>query len=398
MSQATHDDRRYEAHGVTRREVSRPISADTPSRTGVELRKADIAFGARRGLRGIDLRVGAGERTALLGPSGVGKTSILRAIAGLDPLLDGEVLVNGIDVSHTAPERRSVVYLHQTPTLFPHLSVQDNIGFPMEVRGATRRDARRRVDALLTRVRMTEFASRMPASLSGGQRHRVALARALAAEPTVLLLDEPFAALDPALRADVRDAVFAMLDDVSGPAVIMVTHDIDEAAALADSIAILLDGAVVQHATPAIVLTRPTSLAVARFLGLPNIVYGVVDGAGAFVSDVGVFDARCAVGPAALVSRADAVRVVMPANHTSRVGGNRTDGEPAVVRNGVVRSVQQRLGGALVRVQVGAHNLSATIRHNDSPSVGDVVAVHIDPARVHVVSLDAADTTERCRV
>ncbi len=371
---------------------------DTPSRTGLELRKADIAFGARRGLHGIDLRVAAGERMALLGPSGVGKTSILRAIAGLDPLLDGEVLVNGVDVSRIAPERRSVVYLHQTPTLFPHLSVQDNIGFPMEVRGATRRDARRRADALLARVRMTKFASRMPASLSGGQRHRVALARALAADPAVLLLDEPFAALDPALRAEVRDAVFAMLDEVSGPAVIVVTHDIDEAAALADAIAVLLDGAVAQHATPTVVLTRPASLAVARFLGLPNIVDGVVDGAGAFVSDLGVFAARCAPGPAALVSRADAVRVAVHTNHASRADGDRTDGEPAMVRTGVVRRVQQCLGGALVRVQLGAHHVTATISDGESPSVGDLVAVHIDPTRVHVVPVDATRTSDHRRV
>ncbi len=349
---------------------------------GLTLRDADIAFGQRRGLQRINLRVGAGERLALLGPSGVGKTSVLRAIAGLDAMLSGHVFVSGVDVTQRPPEQRSVVYLHQTPTLFPHMSVQDNIGFPLEVRGASRRDARLHAQLLLERIRMTPFAARMPASLSGGQKHRVALARALAAAPAVLLLDEPFAALDPELRADVREAVLELLADNSRPAVIVVTHDIDEAVVLADSIAVLLNGAIAQHAPAPVLLARPASLAVARFLGLPNIVHGVSNGAGVFVSDVGTFASDCPAGAAALVSRADAFHITTTTSD--------------VTREGVVRAIHERLGGTLVCVRIGAHDVmttpNATANAGASPAVGDTVHVHVDRARVHVVT--AQDTVQ----
>ncbi len=355
------------------------MKASSDPHDGVVVRDAHVMFGARAGLRDVSLHVRAGERLAVLGPSGVGKTSLLRAIAGLDALGSGRIIVNGVDLTNVAAERRGIVYLHQSPSLFPHLSVQDNVGFPMEIRGATRREARKRAGALLERVQLSAFAERAPATLSGGQRHRVALARALAASPNALLLDEPFAALDPELRSDVRSAVLALLDGDRAPATIVVTHDIDEAVSIAHQVTVLFDGTVAQHATPTALLSQPVSLAVARFLGLPNILPAVSDGAGVVTSPLGTFVSAIAAGPAVLVSRADAIR----AQHISIHEGD-------VLMNGLphahIVAVQERVGGIVLRVRLDAHDLSAVPFDGALFAPGDVVALHADRARIHVLS------------
>lgn len=346
---------------------------------GVVVRDAHVLFGARVGLRDVSLHVRAGERLAVLGPSGVGKTSLLRAIAGLDGLAAGSIIVNGIDVTTVAAERRGIVYLHQSPSLFPHLSVQDNVGFPMEIRGATRRVARKRAGILLERVQLSAFVERAPATLSGGQRHRVALARALAASPSALLLDEPFAALDPELRSDVRSAVLALLGDERAPATIVVTHDIDEAVSIAHHVAVLLDGRVAQHATPATLLAQPASLAVARFLGLPNIVAGVSDGAGVVTSPLGTFASALVAGPAVLVSRADAIRA-------QRVSMYQPDVSTHGLPQAHIVAVHERVGGIMLRVRIDAQELSVVPIDGAPFAPGDVVTLHVDRARIHVLS------------
>lgn len=343
------------------------------------LRGASVPFGTRDGLHDIDLVVAPGERVALLGPSGAGKTTLLRAIAGLEPMTAGSLHVGGADVTRALPERRGVVYLHQTPMLFPHLSVEDNVGFPLEVRGATRAEARRRAGELLDRVQLSNLAHRSAGALSGGQRHRVALARALAANPAVLLLDEPFNALDPALRADVRDAVFTMLHHAHGPSVVIVTHDVDEAASLAGRMAVLLEGQVAQDATPADIMTRPASVAVARFLGLPNIVAGMCDGAGLFRCALGTFSTTLGAGAAALVSRPDGFVVHV----TEPVGA---DAFPAEVT-----SVRERVSGSLVVVRAcddAGVQLVAALGEGIARA-GDRVWVSVSRHRAQVVPVAA---------
>ena len=255
-----------------------------------------VAFGARAGLERIDLAVAAGERLALLGPSGSGKTSLLRTLAGLVEPLAGVVLVDGVDVTTWPPERRGIVYMHQVPSLFPHLSVRENVAFPLEVRGVSRTEAHARADEWLSRVRLGDFGPRPPSALSGGQRHRVALARALAAQPRVLLLDEPFSSLDPELRGDVRDTVLDVLSGLDGPAVVVVTHDVDEASALGDRVAILLGGHIAQAGSPAEVFARPASIAAARFLGTTNLVAASRDDTGHVHSVFGCLPSPGAAG------------------------------------------------------------------------------------------------------
>jgi len=376
----------------------------------LDVQHADVMFGARVGMRDVSLTVASGETVALLGPSGVGKTSLLRAIAGLDAFANGRVAVDGRDVSALAPEHRRVVYLHQTPTLFPHLSVIDNVGFPHEVRGMSRALARERARPLLSRVRMDAYATRMPASLSGGQRHRVALARALAADPAVLLLDEPFAALDPSLRDEVREAVFELLSgdlgDAAPPAVLLVTHDVDEAVSLAERVVVLLDGAIVQDARSHTLLRQPSTVGVARFLGVPNIIGGRTDSGGVFHSALGAVrsvgnsanDADDTVpGDAFLVARADAFTVDTNDSafhaatgitdternaHSAATGSEIRDDAHGF--RATVMAVRERIGGTVLVVRVGDIELHAT-PYGVVPVVGDDVFVRVNRSRAHIV-------------
>jgi ABC-type Fe3+/spermidine/putrescine transport system ATPase subunit len=267
-------------------------------------------FGDAPGLEDISFEVAPGERLVLVGTSGAGKTTLLRAVAGLGPGSAARIEVAGQEVGALPAERRGVVYLHQTPLLFPHLSVAENVAFPLRVRGVARAQIETAVGEVLDALRLGGMGERRPQALSGGQRHRAALARAIVARPPALLLDEPFASLDPELRHEVREAVRAA-QEAYRPAMVLVTHDLDEAGALAERIGVLLEGRLAQVATPRELFRRPASLAVARFLRLPNVVPGTIRGDGFFDSVLGTWPIAAAVGsgPGVAVIPADALRL-----------------------------------------------------------------------------------------
>jgi iron(III) transport system ATP-binding protein len=228
-------------------------------------------YGERPVLQGVEVEVPAGSLTAVLGLSGCGKTTLLRVIAGFERAERGSVSLAGAVLddgrSYTPPEHRSIGYVPQEGALFPHLSVQDNVGFGLsrrERRGAT-------VRGLLEMVGIEQLARRLPHRLSGGEQQRVALARALARKPQALLLDEPFSSLDASLRERVREEVHALLR-AQGVTTVLVTHDQEEALSLADSVAVLRDGRIVQQADPATLYERPADELLARFLGAVNVI------------------------------------------------------------------------------------------------------------------------------
>ena len=224
------------------------------------------SYGTEPVLRGMDLTVPRGSLTAVLGPSGCGKTTLLRLVAGFERLDAGSVTVGGRVVAGPAgqlpPERRHVGIVPQEGALFPHLSVRDNVAFGLG-RGARRGE---RVQEVLELVGLTGLGGRMPHELSGGQQQRVAVARALAPRPALILLDEPFSALDAGLRAELRADVRTALA-ADGATAVLVTHDRTEALSTADLVAVLRHGKVVQAAAPAVLYREPADLGVAMFVG-----------------------------------------------------------------------------------------------------------------------------------
>ena len=222
----------------------------------VEIRGLVKRFGGFAAVDGVDFEVGANELFALLGPSGCGKTTLLRLIAGFETATEGEILIDGADVAGVPPNRRPVNTVFQSYAVFPHMSVADNVGYGLKVTGVPRPEIARRVALALAMVRLEGFEARKPDQLSGGQRQRVALARALVKRPKVLLLDEPLSALDRKLREEMQ-LELVRLQRETGIAFIIVTHDQDEALSMADRIAVMFEGRIVQIAPPEELYERP---------------------------------------------------------------------------------------------------------------------------------------------
>jgi putative spermidine/putrescine transport system ATP-binding protein len=256
-------------------------AATSPGGHTLDVLGLTVRYGGFTALDDVDLSVQAGEVLALLGPSGCGKTTLLRTVAGFVRQSAGQVLLDGATVDDLPPNRRRLGIVFQNYALFPHMSVAENVAYGLQARGAARARIRERVQALLEMVQMDGFAHRRPAQLSGGQQQRVALARALATEPQVLLLDEPFAALDRSLRLDMQIEI-KRLQRQLGLTAILVTHDQDEAMSVADRIAVMRAGRIAQLGTPVEVYDSPASLFVAGFIGttnrLPCAVAGWSDG------------------------------------------------------------------------------------------------------------------------
>jgi len=237
------------------------------------------SFGNQSVLSGLNLEVSAGEFVAVLGSSGSGKTTLLRLIAGFDAPDGGEIAISGKLVAakgvFVPAELRRVGYVPQDAALFPHLTVSENVAFGLK--GLSKAARVDRVRQLLKLVSMEAFENKSSTELSGGQKHRIALARALAPEPELILLDEPFAALDAELRSRIREEIKAVLDKVSSTT-ILVTHDQEEALSIADRVALLRDGNFAQIGNPREIYSAPVDLGVATFLGDSVIVDGVIEG------------------------------------------------------------------------------------------------------------------------
>jgi putative spermidine/putrescine transport system ATP-binding protein len=234
-------------------------------------------YGSFTAVDAVSLRVERGQFLTLLGPSGSGKTTILMCIAGFVQPSEGAVLLDGRDITALPPERRDFGMVFQGYALFPHMTVAENVAFPLRVRGLSRAERDARVRATLDLVQLSRFAERRPAQLSGGQQQRVALARALVFDPALLLLDEPLSALDKKLRAELQEELKALHRRV-GRTFVNVTHDQEEALSLSDRVAIMNHGRLVQEGAPAELYERPRTRFVADFLGKSNFFQGKVQG------------------------------------------------------------------------------------------------------------------------
>jgi sulfate transport system ATP-binding protein len=232
----------------------------------IEVRDVNKSFGGTAVLTDVSVEVRSGSLTALLGPSGGGKSTLLRVVAGLEQPDSGTVRISGVDATRLSPQRRNVGFVFQHYAAFKHLTVFRNVAFGLEIRKRPKAEIRRRVRELLELVHLEQFADRYPHQLSGGQRQRMALARALAVEPEVLLLDEPFGALDAQVRKELRSWLRRLHDEVHVTTV-FVTHDQEEAIEVADDIVVLADGRVKQVGSPHVLYDDPADTFVMSFLG-----------------------------------------------------------------------------------------------------------------------------------
>jgi len=288
------------------------VSTTVPTRAGVAVRLEGLHrhYGPVHALDGLDLHLSPGELVALLGPSGCGKTTALRLLAGLEDADAGRVVVGDRDVTSVPANKRDMGMVFQAYSLFPHLTARDNVGFGLRLRGVPTAQARSRAGEMLELVGLSAQADRYAHQMSGGQQQRVALARALAIRPTVLLLDEPLSALDAKVRVQLRDEIRRIQLEV-GTTTLFVTHDQEEALAVADRVGVMRAGRLEQIAPPDEVYSRPTTAFVADFVGLTNRVPGVAaDGAAQVLGGrVPLLDGSPARGPVTVLLRPESIGV-----------------------------------------------------------------------------------------
>jgi putative spermidine/putrescine transport system ATP-binding protein len=269
--------------------------------------------GGKAGIFDVALEIGAGELVVCIGPSGCGKTTLLKLIAGFLRAEAGVVRLGGDDVTAASVRSRQCGIVFQSYALFPHMTVRDNVAYPLRVRDVAIDERRRRADAMLELVNLSGMGHRLPAQLSGGQQQRVALARALVFEPRALLLDEPLSALDAATRVAMRDEI-RRVQRQQNIAALLITHDQDEALSLADRVAVLREGRLVQVASPQALYDRPADAFVASFVGRANLIDGVAETADAVATPLGRLATPphgCAAGqPVRLLVRPERVEPV----------------------------------------------------------------------------------------
>ena len=275
---------------------------------GIELVKVTKRYGGVTAVDAIDLRIPAGAYCCLIGPSGCGKTSTLRMIAGHEGASAGDILLEGRNITALPPAARGTAMMFQNYALFPHLSCLDNVAFSLKMRGVPRDARHAQARTMLDRVHLADLADRRPAQLSGGQQQRVALARALITNPRVLLLDEPLSALDPFLRARMREELKRLQRDL-GITFVHVTHSQDEALALADLVVVMEGGRILQADTPRAVFQQPSTVFVARFMGGHNIIEATSTSGTIRLPTTTIHAPTLADGPIRLAIRTDRMRL-----------------------------------------------------------------------------------------
>jgi putative spermidine/putrescine transport system ATP-binding protein len=362
--------------------------------TELELRNVGRRFGGRDALVDLNLTIRAGEFIALLGPSGCGKSTALNCLAGLLPLTDGEILIDGKRVDTVPSEKRDFGMVFQNYALFPHLSVEKNIAFGLQMRNLPKPEIARRVAEGLALVKLEEHAKKLPGQLSGGQQQRVAIARAVVLEPRVVLMDEPLSNLDAKLRLEMRTEI-RRLHQSLGLTTVYVTHDQEEALSLADRLVVLREGRVQQVGTPEELHNNPNNWHVADFMGYRNLVDLTVEsvsGATARVAGHGLELTAKLVQPAAV---GDTVRVAMRPSDLLVL----REGESAGARNTIEATVTvvEYQGREFAVGATTASGQNLFVHAETAPLAGSRVTLVVDPSRVLVYAsnLDAMSSEQR---
>lgn len=335
-------------------------------------------------LGGIDLEVAPREFVTLLGPSGCGKTTLLRAIAGFEALDAGSIVLDGRDITNAPANRRAVNTVFQSYALFPHMSVERNVGYALEVAGASASERKSRVQEALDLVGLSDFGSRKPSQLSGGQRQRVALARALVARPKLLLLDEPLSALDRRLRQQMQIELKTLQSEL-GVAFVFVTHDQEEALAMSDRILVMRAGHIAQAGSPREIYRAPRTRFVAEFIGETNLFEGTLTAVDGAIAQIQTHDgltilapARLGLsagGPAVVTLRPSDLEVVDNAGDRPRITG--TVAKEVFLGSDLHLFVMPDAGGEAVRVVVRDVG--------EAGGTGRKVVLSYDPVRAHLL-------------
>jgi putative spermidine/putrescine transport system ATP-binding protein len=348
--------------------------------TEVSIEGLTKAYGQSRAVNGISIRIAEGEFISLLGPSGCGKTTTLKMIAGFEDATEGAIRFDGNDVVHVPVEKRDIGMVFQNYALFPHMTVEQNLAFGLEMRKMPKAEMRSRIARVLDMVQLNTYAARYPRQLSGGQQQRVALARALVIEPKILLLDEPLANLDAKLREEMRVFIRDLQRRV-GITTVYVTHDQAEAMTMSDRVVVMFAGRIAQIGSPSDIYERPENLEVAEFVGQVNIVHGTVrdtlaDGKSLIATDFG--DIAISTGKPlsrnaalTLALRPEAVEL-LPASAAATVSGVTAKVLSGYYSGSLVDYRLQLDNGAIINVQAFPRTRFAD---------GDTVLVHAPAER-----------------
>lgn len=332
-------------------------------------------FGAVTAVNDFNLVVKNGEFVSILGPSGCGKTTTLRMIAGFERATEGEIYIgdqcvsSSLKGSFTPPEKRDIGMVFQSYAVWPHMTVADNVGYPLKIQKVDKAERERRVQEMLELVHLGEYSKRYPNQLSGGQQQRVALARALVAQPGLLLLDEPLSNLDAKLRESMRFEILE-IQKKTGITVVYVTHDQGEAMAMSDRVVVMSMGVVQQIGAPHEIYTKPANKMVADFIGLVNFMDGEAKGDRVFLKGTNVSFANTAG------VTGEATIAVRPENISMSLNGGQLEGQ---------LTHRFYLGDSVdYRVQVGGHIVRVIVKGADLDSIPDGAKVYLDFDRVMV--------------
>lgn len=333
-------------------------------------------------LQPVHLTIKAGEFFSLLGPSGCGKTTLLKLLAGLEQADNGEVWVGEANITNVPAEMRNFAMVFQQPLLFPHMNVEDNIAFGLKMRKVKRAERIERALEMLDHVGLKGYGQRFPDELSGGQQQRAALARALVSDPRILLMDEPFSALDPSLREEMRD-LLRRIHQEFGTTVVFVTHDREEAFHLSDRIGVMSDGELLQVAEAKELYEKPASAQVAAFLGLKNILKGSMEAGNFIVENSGLQVALAGQGEPSMTHL-----VIHPEKLQLSTDLTEQPSTEEIFFEGTVRQLRFNHGFYLCIVQTENIELECSIssRQADAVSIGEKVKLSAYIKDLHFVS------------